>query len=538
MDLNITDKYKKEDMKNLLASIINKQLGNKLKNLEQKNDSEIKELNNLSKISQELIINLETFSSKIRKKIYQKKNQRIIIPNQTKIRHFSPSNFSFKKGKNKKPLNSNHNINNIMPNNNDIKSKNTYIKKSLTPLKNINTIIKKNNIRNKRDLFKPSKSIDLKKNKNNFKIEFDTQSKCSNITTKTFKKNKNYKTPVRKKNKNYFNKLSKSVDNASRKKDKIDFDLASLDNDIEITKISINIDENRDTVLNEFNNINKTRLTIKLGPLAEKIQNEKLLIEDDDTFQNNSDNFLKSIELIFDNLYSFLDIKSFFNIIMLDKTFFKLIIKLTINKLDNKIKDINKYITDLKQNNKSITFNDEKIKPFEFNNCTMKALSSLNSTSIENFFNEKKIDFKNSKIKLIFDIYFITIGKKNDIINSNFKNESMEKYITNYFKNGNKKNIGTIIDNDLKKLEFNNEVINSLYEYSYNKLKIIAPKNFQKINKNVTNFCFIIKNIIEHLGIIYKDDKNKNIKQIYNLFSARLYINKELIRKLKAMIDL
>ena len=539
MDVN-SDKYNKENIKNLLASIINKQLGDKLKNSEQKNDSDIKELNRLSIISKDLIKNLEVFSSKRRHKINQKTNHRVIIQNQANIRHFSPSNLSFKKGKTKKPTNTNHNNINITSNtnNNIIKTKTFIYKKSVTPLKNGSIFIKKNNVRNKRDLLKPSKSIDLKKNKNNISNEFDTQSKCSIVTTKTFKKNKNYKTPVRKKNKNYFNKLCKSVDNASREKSKIDFDLTSLDNDIEITKISINFDENQETTLNEFNNMNKTRFTIRLGPLAEKIQNEKLLIDDNDIFQNNSDNFFKTIEYIFDNLYSFLDIKSFFNIVMLNKNYFKLMVKLIINKLENKEKDINKYITELKQNNKSVIFKEEKTMPFEFNNSSLKALSFLNSTSIENFYNEKKIDFEDNKIKLIFDLYFIALGKKNDIINYNFEKGKREKYIMNYFKNTNKKYIGNIIDNDMKKLEFNNEIINSLYEYSYNKLNIISPKNFLRTNKNITNFCYIIKNLMEYLGIIYKDDKNKNVKQIYNLFSARLHINKELIKRLKAIVDL
>ena len=255
-------------------------------------------------------------------------------------------------------------------------------------------------------------------------------------------------------------------------------------------------------------------------------------------FPKEPDIFLNSIEYIFGNLFSFLDIQSFFNFMMINKSYYKLIIKLIINKLENKIKDINKNITELKQNNKSIIFSEEKTKIFEFNNSSMRALSILNSISVESFFNEKKINFKDSKIKLIFDIYFIALGKKKDIININFGNCSREKYIKNYFKNSNKKIIGNIIDNDFKKLLFNNEVINALYEYSYNKLNIISPKNFQRVNKNVTMFCYIIKNIMEHLGIIIKDNNNKTIKQHYNLLSARLHINKELIKKLKALIEI
>ena len=542
MEENIKDKYNKENIKNFIASIINKQLGHKLKNLEQKSSSDIKTIIKMNKLTKELTNNLYIFSSQV-KKINSKKAYNRELKNPANIRSFSPKNLLFKK---KKPIYHHHNnINNIdnnihnNSNNNNIKLKNNLNKKSLTPSKTVNNIIKKNNIKNKRELLKPSRSIDFqKKNKNNFMNEFDNQSKYSNLTTKTAKKSKIYRTPVRKKNKNLYNKISKTPDNTLRKKDQIDFDITSLDNDIEITKISINFDENQDMALNELNSINKTRFTIKLGPLAEKIQNEKLLIDDDDMFPKEPDIFLNSIEYIFGNLFSFLDIQSFFNFMMINKSYYKLIIKLIINKLENKIKDINKNITELKQNNKSIIFSEEKTKIFEFNNSSMRALSILNSISVESFFNEKKINFEDSKIKLIFDIYFIALGKKKDIININFGNCPREKYIKNYFKNSNKKIIGNIIDNDFKKLLFNNEVINALYEYSYNKLNIISPKNFQRVNKNVTMFCYIIKNIMEHLGIIIKDNNNKTIKQHYNLLSARLHINKELIKKLKALIEI
>ena len=542
MEENIKDKYNKENIKNFIASIINKQLGHKLKNLEQKSSSDIKTIIKMNKLTKELTNNLYIFSSQV-KKINSKKAYNRELKNPANIRSFSPKNLLFKK---KKPIYHHHNnINNIdnnihnNSNNNNIKLKNNLNKKSLTPSKTVNNIIKKNNIKNKRELLKPSRSIDFqKKNKNNFMNEFDNQSKYSNLTTKTAKKSKIYRTPVRKKNKNLYNKISKTPDNTLRKKDQIDFDITSLDNDIEITKISINFDENQDMALNELNNINKTRFTIRLGPLAEKIQNEKLLIDDDDMFPKEPDIFLNSIEYIFGNLFSFLDIQSFFNFMMINKSYYKLIIKLIINKLENKIKDINKNITELKQNNNSIIFSEEKTKIFEFNNSSMRALSILNSISVESFFNEKKINFEDSKIKLIFDIYFIALGKKKDIININFGNCSREKYIKNYFKNSNKKIIGNIIDNDFKKLLFNNEVINALYEYSYNKLNIISPKNFQRVNKNVTMFCYIIKNIMEHLGIIIKDNNNKTIKQHYNLLSARLHINKELIKKLKALIEI
>ena len=210
-----------------------------------------------------------------------------------------------------------------------------------------------------------------------------------------------------------------------------------------------------------------------------------------------------------------------------------------ITKLEKKIKNINKYLTALKKNNKSVNFKEEKIKQFEYNNRSMRALSILNSISIDNFFSEKKIDFEDKNIKLIFDLYFISLGKKKDVINCNFEKGYREKFIMNYFKKNNNQNnnIGKIIDNDLIKIQFNNEILNSIYEYSYDKLNIISPKNFQRINKNITWFCYLISNILEYLGILNKDN-NKNVKEIYNVFCSRLNINEELVKKLKKIKDL
>ena len=323
-----------ESIKNLIASIIDKQIGKNLKTLEQKNDSSLKEINQIARLSKELINNLDSFSSKIRKKIIEQKNQKKKI-NKTNLRTFSPMNSSLKHGKTKKFI-INNDFNNIHRNISNIDLKNNLMKqKSLTPLKTLNTIMKKNNnLKYKKQFKSPSKSIDISRKNRNI-VNLDIQKKNSHIYNK-----RKIKTPTRKKNKIYLNKICKTEDKSSKKIDKIDFDLTSLDNDIEITKISINYDENQNQELveRELNNINKTRLTIKLGAFAEKIENEKLLVDDDIFFSKSFDNFYKIIEIIFENIFSFLDIKSFLNFMMINKTYSNLIIKLLVIKIEKKNK--------------------------------------------------------------------------------------------------------------------------------------------------------------------------------------------------------
>jgi hypothetical protein len=90
-------------------------------------------------------------------------------------------------------------------------------------------------------------------------------------------------------------------------------------------------------------------------------------------------------------------------------------LRLIITKVEKKLKEINKVLSDIKQINKD-SIKEEKIKPFEFTVNSVRAISLLNTITVERFFNEKRIDFNNKYINLIFDLYFICIGKKRDII--------------------------------------------------------------------------------------------------------------------------
>ena len=220
-----------------------------------------------------------------------------------------------------------------------------------------------------------------------------------------------------------------------------------------------------------------------------------------------------------------------------NKDYLKLILRLIITKIEKKLKGINQILLDLKKNNQ-LNLEENEIKPFEYNINSIRALSLLNSTTVYNFFNEKKINFNNKFINVIFDLYFISIGKKKDIISYIFNNKLKEKYILNHFENNNNKNIGPILDYEIKHIIFNNEIINSLYNYSYNYINILSPNYFQKINKNVALFSFLIKNILEHIGISKDLNNKKNIKQKYHLYCSIFSINQEIIQKLKKLKDL
>ena len=518
-------------IKDFISSIIKKQIGTKLFIIEQKTQKEIDDIKILTIRTKELINKLSSISSKINKK--------------TKI--FHPLNSLSKNSKHKK---------------NVLLNQNKFLRKNFTPIKSIKSISKINKHNNRLSRIS-TKSLDLiiRKNKSN-KININTIKHNINSINNKYKIKKSfkhiYKSPLRNKEKNDINAKCKTDDRTYRNKSKLEFEISYLDNEIDIEKIPINYDEEQrisdlELPISDKDNQEEIsdRMSIQLGPLIETIDNEKRIyflgdnlfrkeitynhIKTKTKYNSYNNPFLIIIEYIFDYLYIFLDIKSLFNLIISNKDYFKLILRLLITKVEKKLKEINKVISDIKKTRAFII--KEKVKPFEYNVNSVRAISLLNSITVESFFNENKIDFNNKYINIIFDLYFICLGKKKDIILYNCDKFLKEKYIINHFKNNKNKYIGPILNHEIKNIIFNNEIINSLYNYSYNYISNISPNYFQKINKNIALLSFLIKNILEYLGIIKDLDNIKNLDKKYYLYNSRLQINQDLIKKMKLMKD-
>ena len=536
--------YEKYNIKEIISSIIQKQLNQRLIKLELKNKNEINETQIITQKSNELIKELSHLSYKVKKKINLKKNNIKLSSSKNILK--SNSQIILNKKYQKKSLYNNN------------KFKNLYFKKNQTPIKNINTISILNLNKCKSSKI-PNISLDriLIKNKKN------NNNRLGNIKTNN--------------NKNKIRKYSKDISIKRKKKKILKYFSPSEDksitknniynyiNDLDIDNISINFeDEQRISQIDIYkseNNIDKDDknskrlLSLKLGPLIETIENEKRInflsnnLFKNDTNSRNEENIVKYsnynenifpiiIEYIFEYLYIFLDTKSFFNFLIINKEYFKLLITLLITKKEENVNHINKILTELKKNNSFLNFKDNKIKTFEYNINSNRAISLLNTITVENFFNEENINFKDKKVSLIFDLYFISIGKKIDVIEYNFNNKLRQKYIINHFKLNNKKNIGIILDSEIKNILFNDEIINSLYNYSYNYINLISPTYLQKINKNIALISFLIKNILENIGITKDFTNNNNLKKFYQLYCSRLNINKEIIKRLKKIKDL
>ena len=193
----------------------------------------------------------------------------------------------------------------------------------------------------------------------------------------------------------------------------------------------------------------------------------------------------------------------------------------------------------------------KQIIPFKKDILFKTKLSDIISISLEHKTNINKKDIYvefiisgeykmtessvNKEIFIVFGIYFIAAGKKRDYFQLNSDDEKIN-YITNYFKNDlEKMSIGSLIEKEINGKIFDDNIISSLYQYSYKYIHIISPSRFQKANKDIAIFVFIIKNILEHIGTF--DLQNIKPDKEYILYHARLQNNKAILDELNKFFD-
>ena len=111
-------------------------------------------------------------------------------------------------------------------------------------------------------------------------------------------------------------------------------------------------------------------------------------------------------------------------------------------------------------------------------------------------------------------------------------NKKKIEYIQNYFKqNCVGKNIfGDFVEKELNGIIMDDNTISALYKICNNHLGIISPNYFQKINKDIAILVFVIKDILEQIGILGSKFLKPDIE--YNLLNARLQNSKTILKEL------
>lgn len=307
-------------------------------------------------------------------------------------------------------------------------------------------------------------------------------------------------------------------------------------------------DVNKDEVLIYFHNKKSTRLiediNLSKSFIGDSINDELNLEinfeESNSNYLNKNNNYTlaERLENSIDYFSKYLTKAEFLQINLINKECFRMIMHHLIFKTEDNLDDVKESLLILKKNYNNIFDKiDEKnnfwAKPFELNKNSERAIALLNSIPIEKIFlNEESPIFNNKYIVLAFDLFFITLGYKKQI--SNFKNDSKSKlnFYKNIFEKCGDKSFGISISKLIKGIKFDNDIINSLYEYSHNYINNITPSYFHKINNDIGLFVFVVKNILEYVGIAKEANNKKNVTKLYLLYNARISINSTILEKL------
>ena len=509
--LNTTISYKNNDRScdtkyyTKIKTSKNSNLNNNIKKLKL-NRSEIfmnDFLSNKSNVASK-ILNLSKTDSKLTKKSRSKKKRRDLTPRPT-----TPNCIS-RKAKREKTKHLFHNTSFIKLNNNS-------------------TILNKNHIKSCKNLpLLQKKKLNIEKMSKHEELDLICSS-TQDDDKRIYDLNPDLSKNILLKNANTNKKMSSLL--FSRK--------SSEDNNNKKDKEIVNID---DSMMNEVNNdelliFYHSKKTMKL---IDDITLTKSFLGDDPECdidveinignpylpginKNNNYTFAERLESCIDYFSKYLTKEELLKIGLINKESFKMLMHFLISKTEDSLDDVKEALSLLKKNNSDIIDQDDNnnnfsIKPFECNIHSSRAITLLNYISID----EKTIDLNNKYIILVFDLFFIALGYKKKILS--FKNDSKAKwdFYKNYFEKSSNKIFGNIIENKIKGKIFDNDIINSLYEYSHNYINIITPSYFQKINNEIALFVFIVKNILEHVGITKDVNNKKNAVKLYLLYNARI----------------
>ena len=318
-----------------------------------------------------------------------------------------------------------------------------------------------------------------------------------------------------------------------------------LDNDIRIDRLMINDEPLKDIKIPspKSNELEKKLISIDQSLLI-NANNDDLLISDNNLYlkcrkkSTNKINKEEQLESCIEYIKDYLSKNDLFNLGLINKEFFKIILRFLISRTEKKIEIIKEKINGLTKKYKNININIREINQFECNINSTRAIILLNSISIYNLFKPSSPLMNNNDVIFIFELFFIAIGKKTEILkfNKNSENNNNKRwmYICNFFKDNDNKLLGKIIEKELINKKYNNEIINSLYEWSHNKINIITPNYFQKINKDIAILVFIIRDLLDCFGI--SQDKKINPQKLYTLYNIRQNLEEKINQKLNELL--
>ena len=262
-----------------------------------------------------------------------------------------------------------------------------------------------------------------------------------------------------------------------------------------------------------------------------------IITQNDELLYNN--NFEERLESSFEFIIEYLSIKDLFRLALINKEFFKMIIRYLLEKIEIKVQDIKEKINEIKIKSRGfINLKEKEFKNFEKNELNERAMNLIDSISKKKLFKEKSSLMNNKDIILLFELFFISLGKKYDIMQFDTNDEDTKikrwSYFCQYFNQNKNEYLKNIIEKALFNGKFSNEKINALYNWSFEYLDKIKPNHFQLINKDIAIFSYIIKDLLDYFGI--SKESKVNYQKLYTLYSIRLNVNEKIVSKFNQML--
>jgi hypothetical protein len=208
-----------------------------------------------------------------------------------------------------------------------------------------------------------------------------------------------------------------------------------LYNDIRLNRLMLNDEQGEDAKIpsTKSNELEKKLISIDQS-LAINANKDDLLTSDNNFYlrcrkkSTKKLNKEEQLESCIEYIKDYLSKNDLFNLGLINKEFFKIILRFLISRTEKKIEIIKGKINGLTKKYKNINMNFREINQFECNINSTRAIILLNSISIYNLFKPSSPLMNNNDVIFIFELFFIAIGKKTEILK--FKNSE----------NNNKKN--------------------------------------------------------------------------------------------------